>query len=220
VSVEAPRWAFPIDAEDVAIADPTYSTEHHNVHYLVMKPHLLRVRFSESSNGEPKDIPDLMGQIRDVANKEMPYAYRLDTNDKDYVFVPTRTLNSSGQIEELQPLLDHHVSIPSGTRSIAEHAGIMARRLSQQTGFHVSCCQAVVAGVPWGMARVTFEAHDSSARDVLRALIHLEENANSTSPARHPRIDRWTVGCDGTGAPWCFIEVESRFNHRCSGTLP
>ena len=39
VSVEAPKWAFPSDTEDVAVADPEFSEQHNNIHYDVMKRH-------------------------------------------------------------------------------------------------------------------------------------------------------------------------------------
>jgi hypothetical protein len=33
LSVEAPKWAFPGDTEDVAVADPAFSEQHENIHY-------------------------------------------------------------------------------------------------------------------------------------------------------------------------------------------
>jgi hypothetical protein len=101
-----------------------------------------------------RTFPGLLRPIADAANKEMPYAYRLDMNGDDYVLVPTRTRNSKGDLEDVQPLLDRRVTIPPGTRSIAKHAKLMADQLSQQAGLHVDCCQAFVAGVSWGLARL------------------------------------------------------------------
>jgi hypothetical protein len=215
VSVEDPKWAFPLDTEDVAVDDPKFSAEHHNVHYLLMKRHVLQVRFSAPRNAAPKDIPELLRQLADAANQEMPYAYRVDASDNHYALVPTKTRNSAGQVEDVQPLLDRHVTIPPGTRAIAEHAELMAEQLSQQTGLHVSCCQAFAGGILWGRTRVTFAAQDKSAREVLTELIRLEDEANSESPNKHPAYDHWTVGCDGTGAPWCFIEVEGKYGGHC-----
>ncbi|MFI5112086.1 MAG: hypothetical protein ACHP9S_04640 [Terriglobales bacterium] len=215
VSVESPKWAFPADTEDVAVADPEYSAQHRNIHYQVMKRHVIQVRFSAAGSSPPNDVPGLLRQIIDAANKEMPYAYRLDANDKDYALVPTKTRNTADGLKDVQPLLDRHVSIPSGTHRIAEHAKLMADQLSRQTGLHIGCCQAFVAGVPWGMAEVAFEADDKPAREVLKTIIRLEQQANSEAPNWHPTFDHWTVGCDGTGAPWCFIEVEGKFTPRC-----
>lgn len=176
VSVEAPKWAFLGDTEDVAVADPAFSEQHGNIHYDVMKRHAIEVRFS---------------------------------------IVPTRTRNSNGHLEDALPLLDRNVTIPLGTRSIAEHANLMADELSKQTGLHIGCCQALVAGVPWGMAKVRFEADNKPAREVLKWLILTEQQANSQASSRHPNYDHWVVRCDGTGAPWCFIEVEGKFSSRC-----
>lgn len=152
VSVESPRWAFPLDIESVADADPVWSSQHSNAHYLVMKRHWLDLQFVAPKHSTPTDIPHLLQQLADAANKELPYAYRLDVNDGDYALVPTKTLDVTGKPVDAQPLLDHHVTIPLGQRSIAAHADLMAKQLSQQTGLHVSCCQSVVAGIPLGRA--------------------------------------------------------------------
>jgi len=215
VSVEAPKWAFLGDTEDVAVADPAFSEQHNNIHYDVMKRHAIEVRFSTSENRQPVDVAGLLRQVADAANRKMPYGYRLDVNGDDYALVPTRTRNSNGNLEDVLPLLDRSVTIPLGTRSIAEHANLMADELSKQTGWHIGCCQAFVAGVPWGMAKVRFGADNQPAREVLKWLILTEQQANSQASSRHPDYDHWVVRCDGTGAPWCFIEVEGKFSSRC-----
>lgn len=215
VSVEAPKWAFPGDTEDVAVADPAFSEQHGNIHYAVMKRHVIEVRFSTSGNGQPNDVPGLLRQVVDAANREMPYGYRLDVTGDDYALVPTRTRNSNGDLEDVMPLLDRNVTIPLGTRSIAEHASLMADELSRQTGLHISCCQMLVAGVPWGTAKVSFEADNKPAREVLKSLILVEQQANSQASAWHPTYDHWVVSCNGTGALWCSIEVASRFSSWC-----
>lgn len=92
---------------------------------------------------------------------------------------------------------------------------MMANDLSKQTGLHVSCCQSVVAGIPWRIEKLAFEAHDKPAREVLRALLHAEDDANSAAPNRHGAYEHYHVGCDGTGAPWCAIQVEGRFSGSC-----
>src|SRR5262249_18242354 len=188
VSIEAPHWDFPADTEDVAVADPAFSAQHGNVHYRVMKRHLIQVRFSTSPNGSPLDESGLLRQLADAANRQMPYSYRLDIRGNDYAMVPTRTRNSRGGLEDVPPLLDRHVSIPAGTRLIAEHAKLMADQLSQQTGYHVSCCQSFVFGVAWGLEKVAFEAQDRPAREVLQSLIRMEQKANSES-SRHSDFD-------------------------------
>jgi len=215
VSVEAPKWAFPGDTEDVAVADPAFSEQHDNIHYDIMKRHAIEVRFSTSGNGHPDDVAGLLRQLADAANREMPYEYRLDVNGDDYALVPTRTRTSKGDLEDVLPLLDRNVTISSGTRSIAEHANLIADELAKQAGLHIGCCQSLVAGVPWGMAEVRFEADHKPAREVLKSLILIEQQANSQASSRHPDYDHWVVRCDGTGAPWCFIEVEGKSSSWC-----
>lgn len=215
VSIESPRWAFPFDTENVADADPIWSSQHNNAHYLLMKRHLLELQFEAPRNSTPADIPHVLHQLSDAANKEMPYTYRLDATDGEYALVPTTTLNAAGKLEDVQPLLDHRLTIPLGQRSIAAHAELMAKQLSEQTGLHVSCCESVVAGIPWGMQTISFEAHDKAAREIVRTLIHLEDEENSKSPSHHPSYDHYSVNCDGTGAPWCFIEVASKYSFSC-----
>jgi hypothetical protein len=208
LSVEAPKWAFSNDSEDVAVAHPAFSALHPNAHYRVMKRHVVQVRFLVSKSGLPNDVPGLLRKIADAANREMPYAYRLDSSGDDYALVPTRTRNSNGVLEEAPPLLDRPVTIPAGTRSIAEDADLMAEQLGQLSGLHVSCCQSMATPIPWGLAKVAFGADDKPARDVLKSLMLLERQANSEAPDRHSDYDHWSVSCDGTGVPWCFIEVE------------
>jgi hypothetical protein len=215
VSVEAPKWAFPRDTEDVAVADPEFSEQHDNIHYDVMKRHAVVVRFSTSAIRGHDDVIQLLRKVADAANEEMPYGYRLDASGNDYALVPTRTRNSNGDLEDVLPLLDRNVTIPLGTRSIAEHAQLMADELSKQTGLHVGCCQSLVAEVPWGTAEVSFEADNKPARQVLKQLMVAEQKANSESTAAHPYYDHWVVPCDGTGAPWCFIEVASQHSAGC-----
>ena len=215
ISVESPQWAFPGDTEDVAIADPQFSAQHKNAHYLIMKRHTVEVRFSLVGIPASNDVSHLLSQVAEAANKEMPYFHRLDAHNNEYVLVPTKTRSSSGEVEDAQPLLDRRVTIPPASRTIAEHARLMADQLSEQTGLNISCCQTLVAGVPWGLAEVPFQADNEPSRDVLRRLIRLERQENSRAPNRHPDYDHWTVRCDGTGAPWCSIEVQARFTHRC-----
>jgi hypothetical protein len=78
---------------------------------------------------------------------------------------------------------------------------------SGQTGPHVSCCQALVAGIPWGMPVVPFEAHDETARSVLERLILMNEQSNRVSSRNY-----WLLRCD---SGWCFINVENVWGGGC-----
>jgi hypothetical protein len=210
ISVESPKWAFPLDTEDVAAADPEFSATHNNIHYLVQKRHALEIRFPTAEDGRPADIPSLVQQVSDAANKEMPYSYRVDALDGNaYALVPTTTRNADGRLEAATPLLDHKVTIPPAKRAITQHGNLLAAELSKQSGFDVACCESSVGGVPWGMAEIEFGAENKPAREILRSLISLEQQAqaNSSGPW-HPTYNHWVVRCDGTGTPSCSITVQ------------
>jgi hypothetical protein len=149
VSVENPHWVFPADSEDVALADPAFSAEHRDVHHSVMKNHRVKNTTFGCPNLTTIDIAGLR-QVADAANKEMPYGYRLVQLGDHFVLVPTTTRNAAGRVEQVTPLMNRHVTIPQGTRTVAEPAKLVADELSRQTGLNVSCCQAFVAGVCLG----------------------------------------------------------------------
>lgn len=146
------------------------------------------VRFPVSPNGSPKNVHDLLASIVAEANLRSPFAYRLDEGGGAFAFVPTRTRDAQGRSIAITPLLDRLVTIPLGVRRIHESASLMAADLSRQTGLRVSCCQSVIAGYPWGMEAVLFDANNEPARTVLRRL----------------GLNRWHVRCD---EKFCFIDM-------------
>jgi hypothetical protein len=210
VSVESPKWSFPFDTEDVAIADPQFSVEHDNIHYRVMKRHTIEVRFATSEDGKLTDVPGLLQELAEVANNEMPYTYRVDTLDPNaYTLVPTTTKNAEGHQEDALPLLDRKITIPFAKRMILQHGNLLAEELSKQTGLHIGCCDSSLTGVPWGTAEIEFGADDKPAREILSSLISLEQKTNEQSNGPwHGTYNHWVVRCDGTGAPWCSIQVQ------------
>jgi hypothetical protein len=205
VSAEEPHYEFSGDFEDVSKANPAWSAGHPGKHYLVPRHHRIQLHFSVRPGGYPQDVVALLKQVVQKANEEMPFGYRLDIDGPFYTLVPTTTRNSAGRIVPAMPLLDRKVTIPPGTRSIAESADMMAKSLSAQTGLSVSCCQMIVAGKPWGMLVVPFEAHDEPARKVLERLTTLL--AGTPEPQ-----DYWLQGCsDG----FCAISVYALWGNSC-----
>ena len=75
-----------------------------------------------------------------------------------------------------------------------------AVRFSAQTGLRVSCCQAGVAGIPWGLAEIFFEANDEPARSVLKRLC-------TAAAINQPDRDYWLQRCDPLPSAWCFINL-------------
>jgi hypothetical protein len=159
----------------------------------------LEIHFPLASDGKPADIPNVVRSLADAANAQFPFDYRLDVDGNWFTLVPTRTRDSLGRQIQITPLLDRHITIPAGTRSIAATATLMAQELSAQTGLHVSCCQAFVAGIPWGMAAIVFSANDEPARKVLKRLI-------TEASVNQPNRDYWLERCDPS-SPWCAINL-------------
>ena len=195
VNAEDPPYVFK---DDVTAPDfSRYPTLRRDVR--IPKGGRLEVGFRIKPNGSPEDIPGLLNSLREAANAQFPFAYRLDVDGDWYSLVPTKTRDVLGRVIEITPLLDRHVTIPPGKRSIAASAQLMADALSAQTGLRVSCCQVGVAGIPWGIAEVRFEAHDEPARDVLKRLIKAAAGRRET--------EYWLQRCDPLPSTWCFINV-------------
>ena len=163
----------------------------------------MEIRFSVLPDGSPSDVEGLMRQVMEKANQQTPFRYRLDVDGEFFSFVPTATRDASGFVVAAMPLLDRRVTIPLGNRKVSESANLMGDSLSAQTGLRVSCCQGMVAGIPWRNSSVPFEAHNETARNVLERLLRLE-----SSPPRDYRLLR----CD---SGWCSINVQSVWGARC-----
>jgi hypothetical protein len=165
-NAEDPFYRFPGDMADASLYNPGMRTG-----TLVPKRQTLEIEFAAAPDGSPRgDLRDVLEKVVAAENAQTPFAYRLDMDPDGFTFVPTRTRDATGKSVEAEPLLDRLVTIPWGTRQLRESAEIMAAELSKQTGLQVACCQAVVAGVPWGMAQVTFGSVNEPARSILKRL--------------------------------------------------
>jgi hypothetical protein len=207
VSAEEPQYQFSGDWQDVREADPDWSAQHPKAHYLVPKRRRMEIRFSVLSDGSPTDVGGLLRQVLEQVNGQAPFGYRLEVDGEFFSFVPTTTRNAEGFVVPATPQLDRRVTIPLGNRRISESGKLMADSLAAQTGLRVSCCQALVAGIPWGMPVVPFEAHDETARSVLERLILMNEQSNRVSSRNY-----WLLRCD---SGWCFINVENVWGGGC-----
>ena len=202
VSVEDPEYLFPGDIQDVTLQISRQLQPNHRI--FVPKGGRLETPFSVRGDGSPADPRKLIQDLVERANSQFPFRYRLDTDGDSFAIVPTRTRDADGKSIAATALLDRRVTIPPGARTLIETAGLMASALSLQTGKRVSCCQASVAGVPWGLASVTFEATDEPARSVLKRLIVASLNGQPNHSYA------WTVRCDPNPAGWCFVNLMSR----------
>jgi len=198
VSTEDPPYVFREDVRDVTrevVRAPNFVGR-----VLVPKGGRLEVQFALRPDGSPDDIRGLLQNLVDKANARFPFAYQLDADGVSLTLVPTRTRDKLGRVIEITPLLDRHVTIPPGTRTIAETASLMAAELSAQTGLRISCCQGAVGGIPWGMTYSAFEARDEPARSVLKRLIAI-------SLEGRPNKYYWLQRSDPEPSRWCFINL-------------
>jgi hypothetical protein len=199
VSAEDPPYVYQDDMKDVTADIARRASPLRRV--FIPKGGRLEVQFALRPDGLPVDVRALLRDLVDKANARFPFGYRLDDDGDSLTLVPTRTRDMLGRVVEITPLLDRRVTIAPGTRTIAENAKLMADALSAQTGLRVSCCQGVVAGIPWGMREVAFEARDEPARSVLKRLItaSLEGRSNGYY---------WLQRCDPLPSNWCFINLQ------------
>jgi hypothetical protein len=198
VNVEDPAYIFRDDVKDITTSVARDARISRQV--LIPSGGKLEVRFILGSDGMPVDIPGVLRSLVDAANSRFPFQYRLDADQNWYTIVPTHTRDQLGHSVATVPLLDRHVTIPPGTRSIMQSANLMADALSAQTGLRVSCCQAGVAGIPWGLAAIFFEANDEPARSVLKRLF-------TAAAVNQPDRNYWLQRCDPLPSAWCFINL-------------
>lgn len=211
VNAEDPPYVHKDDVKDVTAELSRMPNPPRRV--LVPKGGRLEVQFVLRPDGSPDDMRGLLQGLIDKANGQFPFAYRLDVDGDSFTFVPTHTRDLLGNVVEITPLLDRRITIPLGTRTVAETANLMTAQLSAQTGLRVSCCQGVVAGIPWGMTKVDFEAHDEPACSVLRRLIASELQGR-------PNVYYWLQRCDPLPSAWCFINLASLRSAAGTGTAP
>ncbi|HZT39145.1 MAG TPA: hypothetical protein VFA28_14730 [Bryobacteraceae bacterium] len=197
VSVEDPPYIYREDIKDVTAEVSRDRTPPNRV--LVPKGGRLEVTFDLGAHGAPANVRAVLQRLVDAANAAFPFAYRIDETQGALALVPTRTRDVLGRVVEITPLMDRRVTIARGARTMIETARLMTDALAAQT-MHVSCCQSVVGGVPWGLPMITFEAHDEPARSVLRRLIAAEIGAK---PERYAYSQR----CDPAPSGWCFIHL-------------
>jgi len=197
INSEDPQYRFASDMKDVTAT--VVRTLRPGLRVFIPRGGKLEVEFALNSAAAPQNVRQLLEDVVATANRRFPFAYRLIGDGDSLTFVPTATRNAEGRIMPAPALLDLKVSIQAGTRPVYESAKLMADALSTQTGFHVSCCQAAIAGIPWGMEAVPFEAHDEPARSVLTRLIH-------ATRGRYFYLQRCDPIVPGRDT-WCFINL-------------
>ena len=196
ISAEEPVDLFAGDREDISISDPQWFTQHPGKHYSVPKKRQLEIHFAVKPDGSPVDDEAVVKELVQAANDRFAFDYRLDVNGEFFAIVPTRARNEKGESSPATSLLDGRITIPPGTRSIAETMNLVTKQLRAQTGRQVGWDRGYLTGTPWGQSETNFEAQNQPARTILEKLIELDEASGSS--ARH----YWIASCD---AKSCFI---------------
>ena len=185
---------------------------------MVPRAALLEMPLVLNQDGSVRDAVRVVENLRDAANAQFGFAYRIDHDRDLFTLGPTRTRDEQGRSVDVTPLLDRHITVPLGTRKIFEHVNLLTESLRQQTGVRVSCCQAFVSGIPWGRTVIAFEARDEPARSALLRLLRSEPGREGLVPIEHTGASRlvkaapereqwyWLMRCQ-PGEAWCFINV-------------
>jgi hypothetical protein len=211
INVEDPVYIFRDDVQDTGVARS-------DKRVLIPKASLLEMRFDLRADGSLLDVRQVVRDLVDTANVQLPFQYRIDNDGGVFTLVASRTRDEQGRSVELTPILDRHVTVPSGIRKIFEHVNLLMETLQQQTGVRISCCQAAVSGIPWGSTVVSFEARDEPARNALLRLLRSEPGRDrlvraeqggsfhlvKSEPGREHW--HWMMRCQ-PGEQWCFINV-------------
>jgi hypothetical protein len=205
LNVEDPVYLYRDDIEQIG-------TTRSGTPLFIPKSSLLEMRLDLREDGSLVDGRQVVIDLKETASRLSPFEYRVDDFGHAFSLIPFRTRDEQGRFVQLTPMLDRRVTIPRGTRKIFEHVNLLTESLQQQTGVRVSCCQATVAGIPWGSTVVSFGAKDEPARSVLLQLLRLEPGRDGLVQSDH-RLKgdpgehwRWTMRCEPRDA-WCFISV-------------
>ncbi len=205
ISFEDPQYRYLGDLLDVTA--PQWSAQHPNDHVYAARPGKVEVTFPVLPDGSPADTARLLEETAQQVNQQQPYAYKVYVrtvpNKALYSFVPTRTHDENGVLKDVPAYLDTSITIPLQTNHIADLASAMAAQITESSGLQFYCCQALVAGVPWGGRSITYQANQIPARDVLEDLI-----------VKNGATESYSLGCEPLDKRFCFIDVHSVTDNR------
>jgi hypothetical protein len=174
---------------------------------------LLEIRLDLRPNGSLRDIRQVLTDLVETANAQLPFGYRVDRDGDTFTLVATRTRDEHGRLVDVTPLLDHHISIPFGTRRFYEHINLWRQAVKTQTGFDIACCSASAESQPGPL--IAFQADDEPARSAFlrlvrgrparTRLIRTERGAYQLVPS-DPGGYRWTMRCPPAPSS-CFMTL-------------
>jgi hypothetical protein len=205
VSSEDPQYHYLGDLLDVTA--PQWAAQHPEAHVYAGRPGKVEVTFSVLPDGSPRDTSELLAEIAQQVNEQQPYAFKVHMrtlSDRTfYSFVPTRTRDEKGVLEDAHPYMDTNVIIPEQTSTISRQESLMSDSLSETLGLVFSCCRAIMIGNPSGERSVKYQADGVPAREVLEDLMVSDGTEESYSLRCQP-LEK--------GHKHCFINVHGASN--------
>lgn len=198
VSAEDPHYNWTGDLLDVTA--PQWAAQHADRHVYAAKPGKVELSFAVGPDGQPVDTARLLEEAADQVNQQQPWHYRLQSDLRQdhrfFTFVPTASHDESGRLEEIPSWLDDRITIPSTTAPVMTIANTLARTLTADTGYHLSCCQAIVMGQLWGSQTIKYEASDQTARLTLEDLMIAAHGPSA-----------FVLRCEPMDKRFCFMNV-------------
>jgi hypothetical protein len=79
---------------------------------LIPKAVLLEMRVALCADGSLRDVRQVLTDLVETANAQLPFAYRIDRDGDTVTLVATRTRDEQGRSVDLTPIRDRHITIP------------------------------------------------------------------------------------------------------------
>ena len=127
INIEDPAYLRQDDVREVGVV-------HSELRFLVPKASSLEMRLNLRTDGSLQDIGQVVRDLVDTANAQLPFSYRILNDGNVFTLVPALTRDEQGRSIELTSILDRHVTVPLGSRTIFEHVNLLMQTLQQQTG--------------------------------------------------------------------------------------
>lgn len=211
INVEDPVYLYRDDVQDITPARVASSGKR----LLVPKAALLEMRLDLRPDGSLRDVRQVLADLVESANAQLPFAYRIDRDGDTFTLVATRTRDEQGRSIDLTPILDRHISIPLGTRRFLEHVNLLTQALEEQTGIHIACCSASAESQPGPL--IAFRADDEPARSAFLRLVRSRPARNHlvrSEPGPYNLVPsepggyHWLMRCEPSPSVFgCFINL-------------
>jgi hypothetical protein len=208
ISVEDPVY---LNRGDVQITPPGVASSGRRP--LIPRAALFEMRVALLADGSLRDVRQVLTDLVETANAQLPFAYRIDRDGDTVTLVATRTRDEQGRSVDVTPILDRHITIPLGTRQFYDHINLLTHALEEQTGAHIGWCSPL--GESQAGPLIAFRADDEPARNALLRLIRsrpVGDHLVPGEPGRYQLVPNepggyyWLMRCQ-PGQSLCFINV-------------